>query len=96
MTKEEKKKQKEEVKEETSQEQKPAETVTEKTSAKLDTMKVHVETPGPIYAINGYGPIYNIELEVSKVFDLLREGVIVTDSVTRKRIIIKDGKPAVE
>ena len=94
MAKDDKKKQKEENKEESAQ---PVETtVTTTTAPVTGKLKVNIETPGPIYTINGYGPMYNLELDENVVFDLLREGVIVTDSATRKRIVIKEGKPSVE
>ena len=60
-------------------------------------MKVHLESTGPIFSINGgYGPMYNQELDKDTVLMLLREGIYVTDAETRKRIILIDGEPAPE
>lgn len=60
-------------------------------------MKVHLESTGPIFTINGgYGPMYDMELEKDVVLMLLREGVYVTDAATRKRIILVNGEPGVE
>lgn len=60
-------------------------------------MKVHLESTGPIFSINGgYGPMYNMELEKDVVLMLLREGVYVTDAETRKRIVLVNGEPGVE
>ena len=61
------------------------------------TMKVHLESTGPIFTIDGgYGPMYNMELEKDVVLMLLREGVFVTDAETRKRIVLVNGEPGVE
>lgn len=70
---------------------------TPKSGQQPKKMKVHLESIGPIFSINGgYGPMYNQELDKDTVLMLLREGIYVTDAETRKRIILKDGEPAPE
>lgn len=70
---------------------------TPKSGQQPKKMKVHLESTGPIFSINGgYGPMYNQELDKDTVLLLLREGIYVTDAETRKRIILKDGEPAPE
>ena len=70
---------------------------TPKSGQQPKKMKVHLESTGPIFSINGgYGPMYNQELDKDTVLMLLREGIYVTDAETRKRIILKDGEPAPE
>lgn len=70
---------------------------TPKSGQQPKKMKVHLESTGPIFSVNGgYGPIYNQELDKDTVLMLLREGIYVTDAETRKRIILKDGEPAPE
>lgn len=70
---------------------------TPKSGQQPKKMKVHLESTGPIFSINGgYGPMYNQELDKDTVLMLLREGIYVTDAETRERIILKDGEPAPE
>lgn len=70
---------------------------TPKSGQQPKKMKVHLESTGPIFSINGgYGPMYNQELDKDTVLMLLKEGIYVTDAETRKRIILKDGEPAPE
>ena len=70
---------------------------TPKSGQQPKKMKVHLESTGPIFSVNGgYGPMYNQELDKDTVLMLLREGIYVTDAETRKRIILKDGEPAPE
>lgn len=70
---------------------------TPKSGQQPKKMKVHLESTGPIFSINGgYGPMYNQELDKDTVLMLLREGIYVTDAETRERIILKDGGPAPE
>lgn len=70
---------------------------TPKSGQQPKKMKVHLESTGPIFSINGgYGPMYNQELDKDTVLMLLREGIYVTDAETRKRIILKDGEPTPE
>lgn len=70
---------------------------TPKSGQQPKKMKVHLESTGPIFSINGgYGPMYNLELDKDTVLLLLREGIYVTDAETRKRIILKDGEPTPE
>lgn len=80
------------------QQQTPSQTQqTPKSGQQPKKMKVHLESTGPIFSINGgYGPMYNQELDKDTVLLLLREGIYVTDAETRKRIILKDGEPAPE
>ena len=79
--------------------QQPAQSPTPKSTSgqQPKKMKVHLESTGPIFSVNGgYGPMYNQELDKDTVLMLLREGIYVTDAETRKRIILKDGEPAPE
>lgn len=70
---------------------------TPKSGQQPKKMKVHLESTGTIFSINGgYGPMYNQELDKDTVLLLLREGIYVTDAETRKRIILKDGEPTPE
>lgn len=59
-------------------------------------MKIHIESTGPLYVINSYGPLYNVEYDEDTVLMLMRAGYYLTDAATRKRIVLKDGKPSVE
>lgn len=70
---------------------------TPKSGQQPKKMKVHLESTGPIFSVNGgYGPMYNQELDKDTVLMLLREGIYVIDAETRKRIILKDGEPTPE
>ena len=80
-----------------SQQQTPSQQTPKSGGQQPKKMKVHLESSGPIFSINGgYGPMYNQELDKDTVLMLLREGIYVTDAETRKRIILIDGEPAPE
>ena len=95
----EKKKGSEESSEQSTEQQTPQQSGQPKQQPKQESgnkMKVNIESTGPLFYINSYGPLYDVEYDEETVLMLMKYGYYITDAATRKRIVLKDGKPSVE